>query len=81
MSGRLPPFHARWRVPLKAKPRLRLRHLPRPLPPGDVFGFAIIKSDCEISDEAVWRADNTVPVCDHRYDSGREAPLNGITCW
>jgi len=51
------------------------------LPPGDVFGFAVIKSGCEISDDDAWRADNLVPVCDHRYDSGRETPLNGITCW
>ena len=46
-----------------------------------MFAFAIVEGGCTPADEAQWRIDGTEPVCDHRYDSGRKAALNGITCW
>ena len=69
----------------------RLRPRPPPaLPPGDAFAFAIVEGGCTEANEAQdpgggaqWKSDRRTDsaVCNHRYDSGRDANLNGIMCW
>jgi hypothetical protein len=53
---------------------------------GDVFGFAVVKNGCKVSDEISCEQDSLgsckeKDICDHRYDSGTNGAKNDITCW